>query len=790
MDIKPSPSIVRIFLKKREYTINTMNNQVLANTSSHPRSITFWAISLLLIISTTAVYAPVRHHDFINYDDEIYIKDNNHVQAGLTSDSIKWAFSVTKDDERAYWHPLTWLSHMLDCQIFKVQPGYHHLSNLLYHLINVLLLFLVFFRMTGELWKSAFIAALFALHPLNVDSVAWIAERKNLLSTAFWFFTMLAYIYYARCPSLRRYLLVLTGMTAGLLAKPMLVTLPCVLLLMDFWPLQRITFAWREKSESIRFPESSLFLLISEKIPLLALSGISTALSALSLQHCDQFVSHDVVPLWLRVENALVSYIKYILKIFWPRDMTIFYPFPDAIPLWQVWGALLLLMVAFMIFFLLARKAPFLAVGWLWFTGTLVPVIGIIQGGRWPAIADRWTYVPAIGLFIIVSWGGAAFLEKFSQKKAPKIIAATLILLSLTIASNAQVKYWKNSITLFSHAIEVTKDNGLAHYNLGQALGEAGDFDQAIFHYYTALKINPKNDEAHVNLANALARKGEMDEAVSHFNLALKIDPENEYAHFNLANALVQTGKPDEAVDHFNIALKLNPKEDRAYVGLGNVFAGKKQLNKSVEYTLKALEINPKNEVASDNLGKIMLQQGNIAGAFIYFKKTVDINPNNENAKTNLNQLSIIQKRIDDQAAKISETIQKDPDNPSRYFQLGRLYQSTGYYDLAIRQYENALAIKPDMTPALYSLGITFTLKGEYDQAIATFQKIIAIEPDNASVCYNLACVYSRQNKKNDAVEWLQKAVNKGYDNWNNLKSDPDLENIKDEPGYRKLLKQ
>jgi tetratricopeptide (TPR) repeat protein len=733
-----------------------MNNQLIQDASAPRRAFAFWFISLFLIISTAAVYAPIRHHDFINYDDISYVKHNTHVHAGMTSDSIEWAFSVTKDDERAYWHPLTWLSHMLDCQIFGVQPGYHHLSNLLYHLINILLLFLVFTRMTGEIWKSAFVAALFALHPLNVDSVAWIAERKNLLSTTFWFFTMLAYIYYARCPSVRRYLLVLAGMTAGLLAKPMLVTLPCVLFLMDFWPLNRTKFSWQRQTADNRCPKASLSQLITEKIPLLILSAISTALSVVSLEYQNQFVTHDTIPMWLRFENAIVSCIQYISKIIWPQNMAIFYPFPNAIPLWQVLGATFLIIVIFCIVFMIARKAPFLTVGWLWFTGTLVPVIGIIQGGRWPAIADRWTYVPAIGLFIIFSWGGAALFEKISKKPAPKIIFVSLILIFLIMVSSVQIKYWENSITLFSHAIEVTKDNGLAHYNLGEALGEAGGIDQAIPHYYTALKI----------------------------------EPENVFAHVNLANALVQKGKPDEAVNHFNIALKLNPQEDKAYVGLGNVFAGKNNLNKAVEYTLKALEINPKNEVASDNLGKIMLQQGNVADAFLYFKKTLEIEPNNESAKTNLKQLAIIQKRIDDQAAKISETIQSNPNDPLHYIQLGRLYQSTGYYDLAIHQYEKALSIKPDMTPALYALGITFTLKGGYYQAIETFKKIIANEPDNASAYYNIACVYSRQNKKHDAIEWLQKAVDKGYDNWNNLKTDPDMDTIKDEPGYRKLMEK
>lgn len=765
-----------------------MTNQPLPNASDPHHSLKPWLISLFLVMVTIAVYAPVRDHDFINFDDGLYVEDNRHVQAGLTSESIKWAFSVTKSDERAYWHPLTWLSLMLDCQIFGVQPGYHHLSNLFYHLVNVLLLFLVFTRMTGAMWKSAFVAALFAVHPLNVDSVAWIAERKNLLSTAFWFSTMLAYVFYAKKPSLRRYLPVFAGMTAGLLAKPMLVTLPCVLLLMDFWPLNRTTFPWQKQTADKRFSKASLSRLILEKIPLLVLSAISTLLSVISLDHSDQFIAHDTVPMWLRVENAIVSYIQYIVKIIWPHDMTIYYPFPHEISLWQVMGAFLLLVAVFLLAFWLIRKRPFFAVGWLWFTGTLVPVIGIVQGGRWPAIADRWTYIPAIGLFIIAGWGGAAVLEKISQKKSLKIIFTSLILLSLAVASNIQVRHWKNSITLFSHAIAITTENALAHYNLAQAFGKAGNPEQAIAHYDETLRIDNNNASAHINLANALARKGKLDQAVSHYNTALTIDPEDSYGHVNLAKTYVLLDKPDDAVTHFNIALKLNSGLDYAYVGLGNVFAGKKDLNKAVEYTLKALEINPDNTVAAENMGKLMFQQGNVTGAIQYFEKTLEIDPDNENAKTGLKQLLTLQKAINKKAPRIFQKIKSNPDDPALYVQLGSIYQSTRYYDLAMQQYEKALSIKPDMIPARYSLGIIHALRGEYDNAIEAFKKIIANDPDNAAAFYNIACVYSRQNQINEAVKWLKKAVDKGYDNWNNLKTDPDLDNIRHEPEYRKII--
>ena len=430
-------------------------------------------VVILVNAAALAVYWNVGKFEFINFDDNLYVWDNPFVQKGFTIEGLKWAFSISKTTETwSYWHPLATISHMLDCQLFGLDAGKHHFINLFIHLINAILLYLVFYRMTGAFWRSVFVAILFAVHPLNVDSVAWIAERKNLLSTTFWMFTMLAYVYYSRRPSAARYFLVFTALSAGLMAKPMLVTLPFALLLMDFWPLRRLNLPFPSndlKEIQSTFQSTSLVRLTFEKLPLLIISLISIMVSMGSLATQNAIIPHDAAPLTLRLQNALVSYVKYIGKILWPRDMAIYYPFPEAIPAWQMISAFILILTLTMVIFLLIKNAPYLAMGWFWFLGTLVPVIGIIQGGLWPEMADRWTYVPAIGIFIMMSWGGVAIIRRFRVPSAIGMIPAVLVLAFLMFIARGQAAVWQNSITLFSHALTAARENELAHYKPGQS---------------------------------------------------------------------------------------------------------------------------------------------------------------------------------------------------------------------------------------------------------------------------------------------------------------------------------
>ena len=485
-------------------------------------------ICLFLALSILTVYWQVRNHDFINLDDNVYVTDNEHVRSGINLNNVIWAFSF-KEKDKTYWHPVTWLSHMLDCQLYGLSPGMHHSTNLLFHIANTILLFLVFGRMTGELWKSALVAALFGLHPLNVESVAWVAERKNVLSSFFWILTMSAYAHYAERPGFYRYFPVFFIFMLGQLVKPMLVTLPFVLLLLDYWPLARLKIGeWR-----------NLFHLIWEKIPLFILSALSVYVSILSHQHHGIIQSTEAVPITLRIENALVSYVAYIVKTIWPHNLAVYYPYPDALPLWQTAGALLVLACMSLIMLLKLKHIPSLGTGWLWYLGTLVPVTGLVQAGLWPAMADRWAYIPAIGIFIIIVWGGAYLFAKWNCRKWIPATASIAVLSILMTTTWLQVQHWDNSISLFERALDITKGSYMVHSNLGNALARRGRLDEAIKHYSEALRISPaKTVDVHNNLGAALIVKGRFEEAITHLQYALQKMPGHANALKNIQQAL------------------------------------------------------------------------------------------------------------------------------------------------------------------------------------------------------------------------------------------------------------
>lgn len=610
-------------------------------------------ISLFLSLITLAVYFQVRNHEFINFDDNVYVTENRHVQEGLTLNSIKWAFTLAKLDEKAYWHPLTWLSHMADCQIFGLKSNMHHLFNVYYHIVNVILLFLLLNRMTGAMWKSAFVAMIFAVHPINVESVAWISERKNLLSTTFWMLTMLFYTYYAARPSSFRYLLVLIFFSFGLMAKPMLVTLPCVLILIDYWPLYRLKWGQHEgnlgeinqSNFKPPFHEATIYRLILEKIPLLFISLIVMGLAYFSLQNYGAIHDATTVPISLRIANALVSYVKYPWKMVCPLNLAIFYPFPKVIPFWEIITPAFLLIIITTLVILKAKKVPYLLVGWLWYLGTLVPVIGLIQGGLWPEMADRWAYIPFIGLFVIIAWGVSDLL---SQWRYRKIWIATLTIAAislLTVISWRQIGYWDNSITLFEHAIKVTRNNFVAYNNLGVALNRQGDFDKAINNCLQALKINPGYPDEYLNLGVAFAKQGKTDAAINYYLQALMVKPSYTEAHYNLGNMLVTQGKLDEAINHYLQALKINPLYAEAHENLGNALMMQGKIDEAISHFSQALQIKPDFTDAHYNLGIALFRKQDFRGAINCFRDVLKINPENYDAKKNLQYLLAIQQK-------------------------------------------------------------------------------------------------------------------------------------------------
>jgi len=598
-------------------------------------------ILLLLITATISVYWQTNTFDFVTFDDDNYVSENPHVRQGLSLDNLIWAFNQTKT-VKTYYHPLTWLSHMLDCQLFGLNPGAHHLVNLLIHTINAILLFLTFRLMTGSPWKSIFVAALFALHPMNVDSVAWISERKNLLSTMFWMLTMLAYTYYARRPSIYRYLAVFAGMAAGLLAKPMLVTLPCVLLLLDFWPLGRARLGQstpeRLSDSGSVFQPAGITNLVIEKLPLLALSFLSIGLSVFTLQANNQMVEATAAPMNLRIQNAIVSYMAYLWKMVWPTKLAFFYPFPQTIPFWQPLLAALLIAAVTTLIFIRVRKSPYLAVGWLWYMGTLLPVIGLVQGGLWPALADRWAYVPLIGIFIIIAWGVPELIPRHRFRQPGLAIAALIIVCVFWVFTWQQANHWKNSQTLYEHALRVTSGNYIAHNNLGNILILQNHYEEGMHHFRQAIEIKTDYSPAALNLANVLSGLGHNDEAMRYYLQALKIQPYDAKTHNDLGGALMIQGQEVEAMLHYQKALMINPDYAPAHCNIANALRDKGHNNEAITHYLKAIRIRPDDYKAHYNLGIAYLNTGNRPGAVASFRIALRLNPSAEHIRAALNK--------------------------------------------------------------------------------------------------------------------------------------------------------
>jgi len=593
-------------------------------------------ISLVLIVAITIVYWQVINFDFVGYDDEMYITANRHVQTGLTVNEFQWAFTTYYGGN---WHPLTWLSHMLDCEIYGLSPMGHHLTNLLLHLANTLLLFFILQKMTGTLWRSAFVAALFALHPLHVESVAWVAERKDVLS-AFWgMLSLLAYQHYVKQPRIFNYMLIIFFLSLGLMAKPMLVTLPFVFLLLDFWPLKRCqwrTERLREGEEESAPIGGDIFRLIWEKVPFFILVIISSILTFMAESSTGAVKSLETFSFKVRVANAFVSYVSYVVKAVWPRNLSAFYPHPgNTLPAWQPIGAAFLIIGVSFLAIRKLRQYPYIAVGLFWYLGTLIPVIGFVQIGK-QAMADRYTYIPLIGFFIMVAWGASDIFKKRRYRKNLLFLASGITLSALMICTWFQIRHWQNSKVLFENALRVTQNNSVAHYGLGIALSEQGKLDEAILHYSKALQIDPRYDRVYNHFAIAMARKGNIKEAIVLLRQGLKIDPNHARAHYNLANLLFSQGKLDEAVSHYIKALRINPEYADAHYNLGSLLTKKKQFNEALIHLAETIKINPEYASAYNDIGLILIQKGEVQQAGMFFSKAIQIDPEFDEARRNL----------------------------------------------------------------------------------------------------------------------------------------------------------
>ena len=566
------------------------------------------AVSLFLAAISLAVFGQTIRYDFVNFDDDLYVYNAPAIQAGLTRQGIALAFT---SQHARNWHPLATISHMLDCQLYGLKAGGHHATNVILHTIAVLLLFRVLREMTGAVWKSTIVAALFAVHPLHVESVAWVSERKDVLSAVFFLLMLNAYVRYARAPSMTRYLLVAVLFAAGLMSKPMLVTAPVILLLLDYWPLRRFkqysstTGKVLNSGKQLR-TRQRLFL---EKIPLLLLSAGSCFVTFVLQKRATGAI--PPLPFLWRVQNALVSYVMYLWETLWPTHLAVFYPHPNnTVPIWAVVLAVALLLAITVSAIVFRNKRPYVFTGWFWYLVMLLPVIGLVQVGE-QGHADRYTYLPHIGLFLLAVWLAADLVAVHQARSRLAIATAVVIILALGWAAFIQTSYWRNSETLWTHAVDVTSDNDFAHNNLGYLCVDQGDLDKAIAHFEAALRIRSRKLNPHynvgsafvrMNLADALARKGQPDEAMVHYEEAIRLQPNYADAYYNRGNVLFAEGRIDEAMADWEKTLQIQPNDADAHTCIGNALLRKGSLKEAIAHYEKALALAPGDPHSRNNI--------------------------------------------------------------------------------------------------------------------------------------------------------------------------------------------
>ena len=609
---------------------------------------TVW-ICVFLVLLVAAVFGQTARFGFVNYDDPDYVSGNPVVKKGLTLQGAVWALTYGRI---GHWHPLTWLSHMADCQIYGLWAGGHHLTNVALHAAAAALLFLVLRDMTGKMWRSAFVAAVFAIHPLRVESVAWIAERKDVLSGVFFMLTLWVYAQYVRRPSRGRYV----GMTLlyglGLLSKNTLVTLPFVLLLLDYWPLKRIADGGS--------PVSDLKPLLLEKIPLFLLSIGSCVVTALVPE---KITDGYQLPIWLRVGNALVAYVTYLRQMMFPAGLANPYPYPpDGVPFWQAALAFVLLVAISAGVFVGRNQRPFLLMGWLWYLGVMVPMIGIVQISYY-AHADRYTYLPEIGLAIAGTWAVAEWSAGWKFRRAVSGGLMAVIIAALMVCAAIQTSFWKSSEPLWNHTLAVTSNNSFAHNNLAVALLQKGDVDGAIVHLREAVAIWPDYAQAQNNLGNALLQKGRLDEAIARYQKALAIQPDNIEVQNNLGIAFFQKGLVDEAVAQYQKALAIEPDFAEAHNNLGNALYQKGRVDDAIVQFQKALAGKPDIADAHNNLGAALLQKGRVDEAIAQCQKALALQPGHAAARVNLGAALMQAGRMAEALGEYWKVLETQPEN-------------------------------------------------------------------------------------------------------------------------------
>jgi tetratricopeptide (TPR) repeat protein len=639
---------------------------------------------LLCICLCAAIFTafwPVLRASFINLDDPEYVTNNPRVATGLNWANVEWAF---QDVHLGNWHPLTWLSHMMDVQIFGLSAGGHHFTSTVFHAANAVLVFLLVLRLTSAFWRSAAVAALFALHPLHVESVAWVAERKDVLSTFFGLLCLMAYVNYARTVGgtnrRRWYVTAVILFTCALMSKSILVTLPLIMLLLDFWPLgrwQNATLsadATLETRRSIDGPNFNRMLL--DKLPFLGLSFVIGMVTFSAQKTACAVKGLEELPLADRACNALVSYWRYVEKLVWPSKLAIFYPFPERQIGWHVAGAILFLMVASITALLLARRAPYVLFGWLWYLLTVTPVIGFVQTGM-QSMADRYTYVPLIGLFILPVWGTAELAQRRPWRSAVACCWVAALAGAL-VACAAEARYWESSETLFRRAVAVTADNAFAHNCLGSALAEQRKLKEAINEFKQAIKIRPDYNLARLNLAKVLAETGESGQALREIKLVMQREPKNAEARLHCGNLFVREGRTEEAIAQYEEAVRLNPDLSEAQNNLGNALQRRGQPAEAISHYRAALKATPAMAETHNNLGSALAATGKSAEAIEEYNAALHFNPNYAEAHYNLANAMASAGRWDSAVSNYEAAIRLRPHYPKALIALSTIYGGAG----------------------------------------------------------------------------------------------------------------
>jgi len=664
-------------------------------------------ICLLLAAGTAILYWPVTRHGFIGFDDNEYLIQNWHIHAGVTWRAVRWAFG---SGYASNWHPLTWISHMFDCQFYGLNPAGHHFTNLLIHSVNSVLLFILLNQMTGAVWRSAFVAALFAWHPLHVESVAWAAERKDVLSAFFWILTMMAYTQYTRRRSNLEssqengrtvffyYGLALVFFAFALMSKPMAVTLPFVLLLMDFWPLGRVSsFQMRDPATS---RTRNFRVLILEKLPFLVLAVVASAIT-LAVQRAGGAVdSLQYTTLSLRFENAIVAYAGYILKTLWPAHLAVLYPLSRHMAMGTVLAAALAFVLVSGLACGFAKRFPYAFSGWFWFVGTLIPVIGIVQVGA-QSMADRYTYLPSIGLFIVLAWGAVDLLSKIPGARYIFVGGAPVVLAVLFILTRHQLGYWKDGETLFKHTIAVTDNNYLAYSALGTSFEDDDQHAQEALQFCAeAVRMEPDFPEGQYNLGTLLLTAGKTDEAIQHLQSALKANPRFADAENNLGKAYLTQGKLDEATAHLTTATRLSPDDPEIFYNLGTVLLMQTNLTLAGAQFSQAIRLNPDYADAHGNLAVILIRLGHPKEATFHFGEKVRLKPNDPGARLNYGLVLFDQNQPAEAAAQFSEVLRLHPDSAMAHYRLAIALAKQNKSQEAIAQCREALRLQPDFPDA------------------------------------------------------------------------------------------